>query len=84
MCVFHLTDEHDGSSCPEMVRYAQLMNFKDTSNEWGEEGSPKQPGNSEIHFLEYESNSERGGDILVTLEDPSCVVLTRNQQNVKP
>lgn len=84
MCVFHLIDEHDGNSYLEMVRYAQLVNFKDTSNEWEGEESSKQPGDSEIHFLEYKSDSERGGDILVTLEDPSCAVLTRNQQNVKP
>lgn len=84
MCVFHLNDEHDGSSCPEVVCYTQLMNLKDTSNEWGEEESSKQPSDYEIHFLEYESDSERGNDFLVTLEDPSCLLLTRNQQNVKP
>ena len=30
-----------------------------------------------IHFLEYESDTKRGGEILVTLEYPSCGVLTR-------
>lgn len=53
-------------------------------SEPSEEESFRQPGDSEIHFLEYELDSERGGDILVTLEDPSCVMLTRNQHSIKP
>lgn len=32
MCVFHLIDDHDGNSCPEMVRYAQLISSKEISN----------------------------------------------------
>lgn len=78
MCIFHVTNDHDGNSCPEMVRYTQLMGSKETLREVSEEESLGQLGNSEIHFLEYESDSERGGDIMVTFEDPSCAVLTRN------
>ncbi|XP_059066583.1 uncharacterized protein LOC131857844 [Cryptomeria japonica] len=60
MCIFHLTDDHDRSSCLEMVRYSQLIGSKEVLNEVSEEESSRQLGNSEIHFLEYESNLERG------------------------
>lgn len=83
MCIFHLADDHDGSSFSKMVHYAQLIGSKEVLSELSEEESFRQPDDSGIHFLEYEFDSERGGDILVTLEDPSCAVLTRNQQNVK-
>lgn len=36
-------------------------------------------GNSGNFYFEYELDSERGGDILVTLGDTSCLFLTRNQ-----
>lgn len=28
MCVFHLTDDHDSSSCLEIVRHAQMINTR--------------------------------------------------------
>lgn len=84
MCVFHLTNGHDGSSCPEMVQYAQMINTREVISELGpEEEVYGQLGDSGIHFLEYESDSDRGGDILVTLGDPYCAILTRGQRQSK-
>ncbi|XP_057856711.2 uncharacterized protein LOC131066053 [Cryptomeria japonica] len=67
-----------------MVQYAQMINTREAISELGlEEEVHGQPSDSGIHFLEYESNSNRGGDILVTLGDPSCASLTRGQHQSK-
>lgn len=38
---------------------------------------------SRAYFLEYKSDTERGGDTFVTLQDPTCTILTWNQRNYK-
>lgn len=84
MRVFHLIDDHDGNSCPEMVRHAEMLSTGEVLNEPSSiEEIHGQPGDSGIHFLEYESEIDRGGDILVTLEDPSCVVSLETSINLK-
>lgn len=35
------------------------------------------------YFLEYESDSERGGDVFTTLQEPAYTVMTRGQRNQK-
>lgn len=61
-----------------------MLSIGEFISELGSEGEVHgQLGDSGIHFPAYESNSDRGGDILVTLEDPSCVVLTRSQRPFK-
>ncbi|GLJ13010.1 hypothetical protein SUGI_0203320 [Cryptomeria japonica] len=80
MCSFHLTTDHDGSSCPDMIRHVQMKSTKDKLGEFTEVDKIQEvPGNSGSFYFEYESDSERGGNILVTLEDPACAILTRNQ-----
>lgn len=84
MCVFHLTTDHDGATCPDMQRFLQMEATKDTLGEMTvEERASGVPGDSGTYFLEQDSYFERGGDILVTLEDPSCAILTRNQKATK-
>lgn len=78
-CVFHLTDEHDGSSCPEMVHFSQMISKGETILEVDEGFSQIMLGNSEIHYMKYVSDSERGGNMLVSLEDFSYAILTRTQ-----
>ena len=83
MCIFHLIDGHTCGSCPEMIRYIKMNNQKETIEEPPtNESPPQEPGNLVSYFLEYELDLERG-DILVTLEEPSCIVLMRSQQNPK-
>lgn len=82
--MFHLIGEHDGSSCLEMVCFSQMISKGETILEADEGGSQSMPSDSKIHYMEYVSDSERGGNMLVTLEDSSYVVLTRTQQNLKP
>ena len=77
MCVFHLTNDHEGTSFPENIKYQQLEEEKVAStNVIIEEESSEEPGDSVNYYLEYESNSDRGNDILLTLEEASCSVLT--------
>lgn len=84
MCVFHLTTGHDGATCPNMKRYLQMEATKDILAEMTvEKRASGVSGDSGTYFLEYDSDSEWGGDILVTLEDPSCAILTRNQKATK-
>lgn len=53
MCIFHLMDDHDGSSCLEMVRHAQILSAGEVISELGSEGDVHgQPSDSGIHFLE--------------------------------
>ena len=81
MCIFHLTNDHEGSTCPKNVRYQQLEAEKVAiSNVIIEEEHSKEPSNSISYYLEYESNSNRGSDILLTLEEASCLVLTHGQR----
>lgn len=44
-----------------------------------EEAIPKIYGDSIVNFLEYGSDSKRGGDIYTILDDASCIVLTQGQ-----
>lgn len=80
---WQLKPHHQKGVCVFFI-LQMMISSKYISNELSEEESFRQPNDYKIHFLEYETDSKRGGDILVTLEDPSCVVLTRNQQNMKP
>lgn len=48
-----------------------------------EEDSSEGPDDSVKYYLEYESKSDRGGDILLTLEEPSCSISTRAQRGAK-
>lgn len=78
MFIFHLTNDHEGSTCPKNVRYEQLEAKKVVAaNITIEEEPSKGPNISINYYLEYESDSKRGGDILLTLEEGSCLVLTR-------
>lgn len=75
MFVFHLTDDHNGLTCLEMVRYIQMEANKETVEESLKgEGTPGVDGDYVNYFLEYESDSERGDDILITLQEPSHTV----------
>ena len=77
MCVFHLTNDHEGSTCLENVRYQQLEVEKvTTSNVIIDEEPSKELGKSISYYLEYESDSDGGNDILLTLEEASCSILT--------
>ena len=68
MCIFHLSNDHEGSTCPENVRYQQLEVEKVAmANVIIEEESSKGPSDFVSYYLEYESNSDRGSDILLTL-----------------
>lgn len=78
-CVFHLTDEHDGSSCPKMVHFSQMISKGETILEADEVSSQGMPGDSKIRYMEYVSDSKRGGNMLVSLEDSSYAILTRTQ-----
>ena len=40
-------------------------------------------GDAGAYFLEYESDSKRGGNVFMTLQDPTCTVMTRGQRNKK-
>lgn len=81
MCVFHLTNDHEGTSCPKNIRYQQLEAKKVAStNVIIEEESSKEPSDSVNYYLEYESDSNRGNNILLTLEEASYSVLTWGQR----
>ena len=81
MCIFHLTNDHEGSTCPENVRYQQLEVEKvATSNVIIEEEPFEEPSDSVSYYLKYESDSKRGSDILLTLEEALCSVLTQGQR----
>ena len=38
-------------------------------------------GDAGAYFLEYESDSERGCNVFMTLQDPACTVMTKGQRN---
>lgn len=80
MYIFHLTDDHDGSSCPEMVRYHQMETNKENIVEMpNDEGTLGGPGDFMSYYLEYQLDYDRGHSVLLTLGDPSCSKLTKNQ-----
>lgn len=84
MCVFHLTNDHEESTCPKNVRYQQLEVEKvATSNVIIEEEPSEEHGDFVSYCLEYESDFDRGSDILLTLEEASCSVLTHGQRVAK-
>lgn len=84
MCIFHLTSDHEGATCLENVRHEQLEAEKVAAmNKIIEEDSSEGPGDFVNYYLKYKSDSDRGGDILLTLEEPSCSVLTRAQWGEK-
>lgn len=59
MCVFNLTTDHDGATCPDMQRYLQMEATKDTLGEMtAEERASGVPSDSRTYFLEYDSNYE--------------------------
>lgn len=59
MCVFHLTIDHDGATCPDMQIYLQMEATKDTLGEMTiEERASRVLGDSETYFLEYDSDFE--------------------------
>ena len=81
MCVFHLTNDHEGTTCPEDIRHQQLETERAiTANVVIEEAPSKGPGDSVNCYLEYEFDSDRGSDFLITLEEASCSILTRGQR----
>ena len=84
MCIFHLTNDHEGSICLENVRYQQLEVEKAAiSNVIIEEEPSEELGDSVSYYLKYESNFDRGSDILLTLEEASCSILTHGQRDAK-
>lgn len=59
MCIFHLTNEHDGDSCPKMVWYKQMEANKETIMEIPRnEDNFGGPRDFVSYYLEYESDLE--------------------------
>ena len=55
MCIFHLRENHDGDSCPEMNRHGQLTTSNELTIEYLESEDDYAPhGDSETFFLEYD------------------------------
>lgn len=77
MCSFHMTPNHGEQDCPYWLNCVQLV-----KNALVAEQMPK-GGELGTYFLKYESNSERGGNIFMKLQDPTCIVMTRGQRNQK-
>lgn len=83
MCSFHMTSDHDERECPDWLNCVQLTrNALMAEQTIEKEGSEK--GETGSYFLEYDSDSERGGDVYTTLQEPACTVMTRGQWNQKP
>ena len=71
-----MTSDHDEWNCPDWLNCVQLV-----KNALAIEQTPENQNvenkNSGAYFLEYESDSERGGTVFTTLQDPTCTVMTR-------
>lgn len=75
MCSFHMTSDHDEPECPDWLNCLQLANNALIEEQMIEKEDTEK-GESGTYFLEYESDSERGGDIYTTLQEPACTVMT--------
>jgi hypothetical protein len=59
MCSFHLREDHDGDKCVNMIKYKKIMENKEQIVEYLESEDGHTPyGDSELLFLDYESNSK--------------------------
>lgn len=82
MCSFHMTSDHDERECPDWINCIQLAKNALIAEQMTEK-EDLEKGEPGTYFLEYESDSERGGDVYTTLQEPACTVMTRGQRNQK-
>ena len=78
-----MTYDHDEWDCPEWLNCIQLVKNA-IATEQTSEGQNVKIENLVAYFLEYESDSERGGTMFTTLQNSTCTVMTRGQRNQKP
>ena len=58
MCFFHLTNDHEGTTCPKNIRHQKLETKRAIAmNIVIEEAPSKGPDDFINYYLEYESNS---------------------------
>ena len=76
MSSFHMTFDNDERDCPEWLNCIQLEKNVITAEQAYEEPNVESE-NLGTYFLEYESDSERGGTVFTTLQNPACTVMTR-------
>ena len=76
MCSFHMTFDHDERDCPKWLNFIQLAkNAIATEQASGEPNVENE--NPSTYFLEYGSDSERGGTVFTNLQNHACTVMTR-------
>ena len=71
MCAFHLSIDHDAYTCADMIRYRNMVDKKEKKIEYPKSEDDHAPcSDSENYFLEYELDSEVGGDYFGIIEGP--------------
>lgn len=77
VCNFHLTTDHDGASCPKMIRALQMLVTNKREEYQVEE--PITLTDVNVNFFEYEYNNTEGENLFIEIDKPNCTVLTRSQ-----
>lgn len=78
-----MTSDHDERNCPDWLNCVQLVKIA-LAVEQTPENERVEDRDVSAYFLEYESDSQRGGNIFITLQDPAWMIMTRGQRNGKP